>query len=412
MGKQRNPKGAGSYKKRKDGRYSWTQKKDGKARPPIYAKSLGALKKKVDKVADLPITNSNKLTVDAWFANWIEVYVKPLKRGGTPSWTEDMYKNASPIIGYMKLPNVIPADIQRVVAKMNTKILKPAVLDDNGKIIKPAKTGYSSKTMEETVGVLRRGFEQAKENGLIATNPVTKKIEIPQKQKKTRKVLSAKELHDLFEEMKNSRWIWAMKLLLVTGIRRGELLALRSSDIEIEHHRIVIDESNGLTGVGDTKNAKVHYVPLSKKAMEYLVEQRKMLEREFNPILFDEELKKTDLLFPGQDGTVILPNSFTKIVKRAALKAGINATPHCFRHTFVYLNRKALSLKDLQYILGHDESTTTLDIYGDIIDDSSEDTANVIDNIFDKMEEKLQTIAEEKNKTNGKSNVIQFRKRA
>lgn len=42
------------------------------------------------------------------------------------------------------------------------------------------------------------------------------------------------------------------------------------------------------------------------------------------------------------------------------------------------------------------KSTTTLDIYGDMIEDSSVETANVIDNIFDKMEEELVKIAEQK----------------
>lgn len=412
MSKQRNPNGAGSYKKRKDGRYSWTQQKDGKVRPPIYAKSLKILQGKVKKVADLPITDSNKLTVDDWFNNtWLEVYVKSLKKEGTYEWTKDMYQNASPVIGYRKILGITLSDIQTVVAKMNTKIVKPAVLDDNGNIVKPAQIGYSTKTMRETIGVLYRGFKQAKKDGKIPVNPVDKEeIEIPKKQKKTQKVLSTQELHALYEAMKNSRWIWAMKFLLVTGLRRGELLALRQSDIELDFHRIAIDESDSSGSAGDTKSAEVHYVPLSKKAMEYLIGQQNMLKKEANPILHDENLKKSDLLFPSENGTMLRPDSFTKMVARFAAKAEIHASPHCLRHTFVFLNRKTLSLKDIQYILGHDESTTTLDIYGDMFDDSSEESAVVIDSVFDKMEEKLKAIETEKNKPMGI--VYEFRKKA
>lgn len=412
MGKQRNPNGTGSYKKRKDGRYEWKQQRDGKKRS-IYARSPSILHEKVKPIAELPITNANKLTVDNWFNDtWLEIYVKPLKSGQTYEWTKDLYQNASPIIGHRKLPGLKPSDIQSVIAKMNTAIVKPAKIDTEGNIIKPAQIGYSTKTMKETIGVLRRGFRQAVKDGKIAANPVpdAKDIEIPKKQKKTQKVLSVHELHDLYDSMTNSRWIWAMKFLLVTGLRRGELLALKETDIEIDYHRISIDESGNSSGIGDTKNRKVHYVPLSKKAMEYLIEQHKMLEKERNPILYNEKLKKTGLIFPSENGTMPRPDSFTKMVKRFAEKAEIYASPHCLRHTFVFMNRKTLSLKDLQYILGHDESTTTLDIYGDMFDDSSEETAGMIDSVFDKMEEKLKSIDEEKNKPKGK--IIEFRKKA
>lgn len=146
-----------------------------------------------------------------------------------------------------------------------------------------------------------------------------------------------------------------MRLILVTAVCRGELLALRDTEIELENRRIVIDESDSSTGIGDTKSAKIHYVPLSRKAMEYLSEQRKMLEKEVNPILFNEDLKKTGLLFPSEKGTMLRADSFTKMMGRFAAKAGRKASPHCLRHTFVYLSRKKLSLKELQYVLDHDE---------------------------------------------------------
>lgn len=412
MAKQRNPNGLGNYKARKDGRVQWTQQKDGKRRT-IYGKSLGELQLKVRRVSDLPVTESNKLTIDEWFLKWLEIYVKPLKKEATYEQYRILYEqHVSPVIGHRKLPGVESSDIQMVVAKMNTKIVKKAKLDDKGNIIKPEQKGYSSKTMKETIGVLRRGFAKAVKDKKIPESPV-KDIEIPNKQKKPRKVLSIQELHDLFEAMKNSRWICAMRLLLVTGMRRGEILALRDNDIELDNRRIVIDESDSSGGLGDTKSAKIHYVPLSKRAMLYLSQQRNVLEKEFNPILFNAELKKTGLLFPSENGTMLRADSFTKLVARFAVKAGIKASPHCLRHTFVFMNRKVLTLKDLQYILGHDESTTTLDIYGDMFDDSSEETANVIDNVFDKIDEKLLQLEEEKNKKpEAKGQVLEFKRRS
>ena len=397
MAKQRNPNGIGSYDLRKDGRYMWRQTKDGKLRT-IYGRSPKELQGKVKRVSDLPITAANRLTVDEWFIKWLAIYIKPLKKQATYDQYKTLYEqHVKPIIGHRRVNGIISLDIQGVISAMNEKVFSPD------------KKGYSSKTMKETKGVMLRAWKKLIKDKIISENPVVD-IEIPQKQAKRRKVLSALDLHKLFVAMKNSRWIWSMRLLLVTGMRRGELLALRENDIDLDNRWIVIDESDSSTGLGDTKSANIHYVPLSKYAMRYLVEQRKMLVKEINPILFNKELKKTGLLFPSENGTLLRADSFTKMMYRFTEKVGIKASPHCLRHTFVFLSRKKLTLKELQYALGHDESTTTLDIYGDMIEDSSEETANILDNIFDQMSDKLKEIENIKDKQPCK--IIEFKKRS
>lgn len=409
MGKMRNPNGMGSYKIRKDGRISWTQQVDGKPRV-LYGRTPSELQNKVKKVSDLPIVASNKLTVDEWFTKWLAVYIKPLKKQGTYNQYKTLYEqHVKPEIGHRKISKIISMDIQSVIAVMNDKVVTPAVLDDTGKVVKPEKRGYSTRTMNHVKGVMLRAWKKLIKDKIVSENPVVD-IEIPQHQAKQRKVLSAIELHKLFVAMKNSRWIWSMRLLLVTGMRRGELLALRENDIDLENRRIIIDESDSSTGIGDTKNAKIHNVPLTKRAMTYLTEQRKMLIKENNPILFNSELKKTGLLFPSDEGKLLTATSYTKMMKRYTDKIDLHASPHCMRHTFVFMSRKKLSLKELQYALGHDESTTTLDIYGDMIEDSSEEAADVLDNIFDQMEDKLKEIEDNKSKEKGK--VIEFKRRS
>jgi len=411
MAKQRNPNGMGNYKLRSDGRYEWTQKIDGKPRT-LYGRTPGELHEKVKKISDLPIAASNKLTVDEWFVKWLAVYIKPLKKQATYNQYRTLYEqHVKPEIGHRKISKVISMDIQGVIAVMNDKVVTPEKLDGAKKVIKPEKRGYSTKTMKETKGVMLRAWKKLIKDKIVSENPVVD-IEIPQKQAKQRKVLSIIELHKLFVSMKNSRWIWSMRLLLVTGMRRGELLALRENDIDLDNRRIIIDESDSSTGIGDTKSSKIHNVPLTKQAMEYLSAQRKMLLKENNPILFNEELKKEGLLFPSDEGKLLTANSYTKMMRRYTEKIGLYASPHCLRHTFVFMSRKKLTLKELQYALGHDESTTTLDIYGDMIGDSSEDTANALDDIFDKIDEKLGELkdVEAKGKTMG--NVLEFRKRS
>jgi integrase len=226
----------------------------------------------------------------------------------------------------------------------------------------------------------------------IQSNPV-QDITIPNKQAKPRKALTLDELSQFLKSIENSRWIWSVKFALITGLRRGELLALRWTDVQWDDNRIVVDKSNSSTGLGNTKSNKVHYVPLSQTAKTYLINQMDMLKKEDNPVVVNDDnsrkytLKGKDLLvFPAFNGKMIKPNTYYQTIVRYAKKSGIKVHPHCFRHTFVFNMRKVLSLKELQEALGHDESTTTLDIYGDMINDTIDKTAGDIDRIYSKIE--------------------------
>ncbi|OAA93049.1 tyrosine recombinase XerD [Clostridium coskatii] len=387
MSKQRNPNGMGTFKQRKDGRYEWRQKIDGQERY-ISAKTMKELREKIKKITDLPIIK-NKYKVDDWFQRWLEIYIKPLKKKATYDQYRIIYNtHIKTVLGNRKLSTIKTYDIQSVIAKMNEKKL-------------------STWTMKHARKIMNIAFSKAFEEKIIAENPV-KSIEIPIKQAKPRKTLTIEELQKLFKAMENSRWLWSVKFALVTGLRRGELLALKWSDIDWQNKRISINKSNSVTGLGDTKSSKIHYVPLSENAIQFLNEQKDMLKKEFNPILYNEDLKGKALIFPSESGKMIRPDSYYTLIRRFSVKAGIKASPHCFRHTFVYLTRGNLSLKDLQNILGHSESTTTLDIYGNMLNDNTKKNIEQIDNVFNTVDKEMDKIKEEKIKNTGK--IIPFRR--
>jgi integrase len=382
MSKTRNPNGVGSYSKRKDGRSRWRLEKNGR-KWDLSAKTPSELQAKINQVSDAPASD-NKYTAGKWFDKWLENYIKSLKKAATYNQYESIYRiHIKDRIGSYRIAEIKSIDIQNVITHMH-------------------KNNMSTKTMKHAKTIMNSAFARAVKNKVVNENPV-KDIEIPSKQAKPRKVLSYEELSKLFKAMKNSRWIWAVKFMLVTGMRRGEILALKWSDIDYGNKRITVDESNSTTGLGDTKT-RIHYIPLSDKAISYLSSQTEQIKKECNPNIlnkdgtFKDNLKGSDcLVFPTQKGEMISPNTFYHTMCRYAGKAEIKATPHCLRHTFVYLSRNTLSLKELQNILGHDESTTTLDIYGDILDESTSKTASQIDEIFNQVEKEFKKL-EEKSK--------------
>ena len=367
----RNPKGLGHYYK-KDGLFCWKYVRDGK---PIYrsSKTEAGLQLKVRQIIGLTVSN-DKTKVDEYFSDWLENSVKLLKKPATFQQYYFIYtSHVKPVIGDFKMISIRKVDIQKVIIEMNKK-------------------GMATKTMKHAKTVMSVAFTRAFDDKIIAENPV-KGIEIPTKQAKARKTLTNEDLLKFFKSIESSRWAWSVKFALVTGVRRGELLALRWTDIDWENNRIKIDESNSSTGLGDTKSSKVHYVPLSAMAKKYLISQMDMLKAESNPITIKddnsrrEDLKETDLLvFPSEVGTMVKPNTYYHTIVRYSEKSGVKVHPHCFRHTFVYNMRNKMSLKELQETLGHDETTTTLDIYGDMINDTTDAAASKIDNVFSQVE--------------------------
>jgi len=362
--KQRNPNGIGNYTKLKDGRSRWKKTIDGKTRQ-LYAKSMPELVTKVKLVSDLPITKTT-CTVDDWFQKWLSNYIEPLKRPATYQQYKIIYNtHIKPQIGFRKITGIKPIDIQSVIIEMNKK-------------------GLASSTMKHAKKIMNIAFNKAVEDYILPITPI-KTVEIPNIQPKEKKVLSMVELGQILQQLQTSRWQYAVKFLLLSGLRRGEILALKWSDVDYSNNRISITKSNSSTGLSDTKT-KIHYIPLSDKLKEYLGKQKEVLRKEDNPILFDKEKAKSCLIFPNNKGVMLQPGSFYTMMARAGQKRDIKCSPHMLRHTFVYMTRKQLSLKELQNILGHDESTTTLDIYGDLLEEPTKEVIKTIDEVFKEID--------------------------
>jgi len=333
------------------------------------AKSIKDLKEKVKKIADLPVS-SGKYKTDEWMQLWLSTYIEPLRKPATYNQYKILYeKHIKDAIGYRKLTGVTSPDIQAIIATMN-------------------RAGLSTWTMKHVRKILHIAFEKALEQKLVSENPVYK-IDIPKRQPKPKRVFTAFELCRLFDVMKDSRWLYSVQFLLYTALRRGELLGLKWSDVNINDRHILIHEAETTTGPGDTKPARDHYIPLSDQAIECLNNQKDMLMHEYNPIMYNSTPEDKKYVFPARNGQAITPDCYRKTISNYAAKAGFKASPHAFRHTFVYLNRNRLTLKQLQDALGHDESTTTLDIYGNILDRGDDTVAANMTSVFNDLQKNM-----------------------
>jgi len=218
-------------------------------------------------------------------------------------------------------------------------------------------------------------------------------------------VLTPAEFKAVMSALSKSRWAPSVRFALETALRRGELLALKWSDINIKEKKCTVDEALDRSATpGDTKSSKIHQVPLSVSAIRALQDQKTMLRKEGNPAIFRSRNHSEAWVFPNESGNALHPCSYYTLIAKAGKKVGVKVSPHMLRHTFVYITRGGINLKDLQNILGHEQATTTLDIYGDMLSDKTTEMAAEVDTAFAKFD--LEMDAEAEKKTAGR--VVRF----
>jgi integrase len=342
--RRKNPNGMGNIYRRKDGRYVWRQMIDGELRRASDV-NLSELQRKIKKLSRTSISGDKTKLFD-WLERWLEKYVKPYKKPST--YHNYKYAVEKYIKKYMKnvqLRHVTKPDVQDMIA---------ALLND----------GYSPSLVKNVRKALSAAFISAREDeSLVDFNP-TRETKIPKGKRPIRKTFKIEELAIIIDKLKNSRWLYGILFMLATGVRRGELLALKWSDIDYQNKRILVKDNRTVHGDGTPKDDDYHYVPLSDHALKYLAGWKKQLEKEYNPALFHN----VDTIFVRKDGQPLRPSSLNNIL--AKRNFDFKVTPHMFRHTFVYLSKGKLSLSEIQEALGHDQSTTTLDIYGLMLEDT------------------------------------------
>lgn len=197
--------------------------------------------------------------------------------------------------------------------------------------------------------------------------------ERPRKEIKLPTVLSEEEIKALFESTRNIKHKAILFLIYSGGLRMSEILNLKWDDIDTS--RSVINIRNG-------KGKKDRITLLSKLALGYLQEYRKL----YKPAVW---------IFEGGVGKPYSARSINKIIKRSGKLCCIskNISAHTLRHSFAtHLLERGTDLRYIQTLLGHESSKTT------------ERYAHVTKRGFDKLISPLDSLMSGSNVDPGKTN--------
>ncbi|AUS29941.1 site-specific integrase [Rhodococcus qingshengii] len=276
--------------------------------------------------------------------------------------------HVKPRWGHVRLVDIEPAGVEQWIAEMGRTIKDPK---DKKKIL---KKGSGATVIIRAYGVLAGILDDGVKSRRIAKNPARGVENLPSKTAKRHVYLSADDVARLAHESGQHRVL--VLTLTYTGLRWGELVALRVKDVEFLRRRITVHDNAVQLGVdhaeGLTKSRRTRSVPVPQFILDELSRQ-----------CVGKAL--TDLVFPGPDGRFLpRPKSdggwFVGAVKRAGVQT---ITPHDLRHTTASLAiSSGVNVLALARMLGHTSAKVTLDTYADLFDTDLDDVAVTMDKAY------------------------------
>jgi integrase len=203
--------------------------------------------------------------------------------------------------------------------------------------------GLKPKSINNYLTVLRKSLVVAHEWGLLQNVPMIRWMK------------AAKPGFDFLDFDEASRlvaaadeeWRPMIVLGLKTGLRLGELRALRWEDVDLDARRLMVTQAVARGRVGTPKSNRQRWIPLCTTAVEALRRHRHL---------------RGELVFCKADGSMYKRNEAKHPLWRACKRAGLRKIGwHCLRHTFAsHLVMTGVPLKAVQELLGHSTIDMTM----------------------------------------------------
>lgn len=255
-------------------------------------------------------------------------------------------------------------------------------------------TNYSNSTINKTYQLLKKGFELAVENRYISFNPLNKstiKKPLSKRPNKKVKAFTIEEQNIFLDNLntyhsRNNRnnYVLQLKIELFSGMRMGEINALKIEDIDLKNN--VINVSRTITrGVGykemlsDTTKTEngVRQVPINSKLKDVLTEAIKQYQPNKYELLF-YDINNDKLITTGQ-----VNNFFSRICKKWNLPF---YGQHMLRHTFATrCIESGVRSEVLKNWLGHSDISITIDTYCDIFNNLQNNSIEMFESYLEKQ---------------------------
>jgi integrase len=323
----------------------------------VYAKTRKEVQEKLlvaqqESQAGVVIPRDAPKTVEDFLRYWLDDFVLHSVRPKSWDHYDLCVRRMVPYIGKLKLSALSSANIRSMWTRMQSK-------------------GLANRTIRHCHSVLHNAFQLAVKWRYMSHNPVDG-VTAPRAERREMRTLSADEVHKLFEVTKGDRWHALWVVLATTGLRLGEVTALRWSDLDLVKGTAVIQRGlqrqrgKGLVFVEPKSQSSRRTVQLPSGAVAILEEHRSMLLRQ--RLAASDLWQDRDLVFPSLLGGPVDPGTVNAALHTALHLAGLpRLHVHDLRHTAAtLLLEQGTHPKIVQDLLGHSSIAITLDTYSHV----------------------------------------------
>lgn len=346
----RRAKGEGTIRKRSDGRWEGRYVNCIGETKSIYGQSKASVKRQLQEITYTGNSDTFReirgdIPLDIWFEHYIDIKKHMIKERSVNQIKLAYNSHISPVLGDILVCKISPNDIVNLISVLEEKNLSPVSIDN---VLKHA----------------RAMFRFAAEEGVISKSPFLY-VKKDRKANKRRRNLTNTEVSHLLEVTKPLDYPFYLMLctILYTGIRPGELCAIRWNDFSNDFSCLRIDES--LTDAVFENSTKT-------PSGERIIPLVEFLKNEYAELYKYKKPDNDSYVFMNRCGnpykTQNIDKKFRNIKKCLAEvypKDNFDdITPHCLRHTFATNGLNAgVSIKNMQELMGHANSKTLLETY-------------------------------------------------
>lgn len=354
----------------------------------LIRKSFNSTKKQdvINKMAEYKTKNNagllpsdDKITLQQWFYTWLfDFRINDLKPSSFERY-EGIYRNyiKDSIIGKKKLFDLRAADIQGYY----------------NRLIEEGKTPNSIKTLNK---YLKACLSEALKQNYINKNYCAL-VTLPKIKENNDITVFTLEEQQKFIDIINGHRLKALFIFaLGTGLRVGELLALKWSDINFNNNTVSVNKSIKrvveISKDGSRKsilleqtpktNSSIRIMPIPSNIIKELEVHREKqnIEKENSKNLYIDN----DLIFATDLGNYIDNKNLTKTYKRLLDKANIDYKKfHSLRHTYATrLFEADIPIKSVQILMGHSDISTTMNIYTHVMPEKLSSDVEKINKLF------------------------------
>jgi integrase len=340
----------------------------------VAAKELRRLLSAIDNGDHV---NPTRMTVRDWLTTWLDAI-----RDEVSPKSHERYEE---IVGHFLIPTFGNLPLMKL-AQMHIQDAYTRWASDGRRDGKSG--GLSPRTRRHIHRIFSGALARAVEQQLIARNPCDAfRRRLPKVEPEDMQTLTVSEAQHLLDAIRHTRVYWPTLIALATGMRRGEILALRWRNVDLDRGSVRVVESLEQTKAGlrfkSPKNDKARAVTLPA----FAVDELRRLKRTQAESLFRLGVRQIGdtLLCARADGTPMPPRSLTHEYRRVA--ARVKDIPrvrfHDLRHSHATaLLSAGVHPKVAQERLGHSSIAVTLDLYSHVTETMQEEAAGKLDKAF------------------------------